>query len=156
MTPRLRFALAGFAVFLLALLVRGLYLADGIALIYTTEQDGTRMARRYDDSALGILSGDGSLFPRVWDQERTGIASRPPGYAMFLASIYATLGRSFPLVAATQDVLTSLAALLVMAFAWRLNGPLVGVDIGPSPEPPASVCGAWQAGSGSSGRKQGG
>jgi hypothetical protein len=127
LTPRRRFAVAGFLVFVLALLVRGLYLADGIALIYTTEQDGTRMARRYDDSALGILNGDGILFPRVWDKERTGLASRPPGYAMFLASIYATLGRSFPLVAATQDVLTSLAALLAMAFGWRLKGALAGV-----------------------------
>lgn len=126
MPPRLRFVLAGFVVLALALLVRGLYLADGIALIYTTEQDGTRMARRYDDSALGILNGDGILFPRVWDKERTGIASRPPGYAMFLASVYAMVGRSFPLVAATQDVLTSLAALLAMAFAWRLKGPLAG------------------------------
>lgn len=127
MTPRLRFALAAAGVFLLALLVRGLYLADGIALIYTTEQDGTRMARRYDDSALGILSGEGILFPRVWDKERTGIASRPPGYAMFLASIYATFGRSFPLVAATQNVLTSLAALAALAFGWRFGGRLAGV-----------------------------
>ena len=73
-------------VFVLALLVRGLYLADGLALLHTPEQDGSRMARRYDDTAMAILRGDGILFPRVWDPARTGLASRPPGYALFLAS----------------------------------------------------------------------
>ena len=106
----------------LAFLVRGLYLADGVALLYTPEQDGTRMARRYDESALSILGGEGILFPRVRDPSRTGLLSRPPGYATFLATVYATLGRSFPMVAAVQNVLTSFAALLVVAFAYRLAG----------------------------------
>lgn len=130
MTPRLKAALAGALVFALALLVRGLYLADGVALLYTPDQDGTRMARRYDDTALSILAGEGILFPKVWDPARTGLASRPPGYGLFLASIYATLGRSFPIVAAVQDVLTSLAALLVFAFARRLFGFAAGVFAG--------------------------
>ncbi|MEO5760789.1 MAG: glycosyltransferase family 39 protein, partial [Vicinamibacteria bacterium] len=122
MTSRPRVIAACVLTFILALLVRGLYLADGIALLYTAEQDGTRMARRYDDSALAILRGDGVLFPRVWDPSKTGLASRPPGYALFLASVYSTFGRSFPIVAASQDVLTSLAALLVFAFAGRRFG----------------------------------
>lgn len=117
-------------VFVLALLVRGLYLADGLALLHTPEQDGSRMARRYDDTAMAILRGDGILFPRVWDPARTGLASRPPGYALFLAGVYATLGRSFPLVAAAQDVLTSLAALLVLAFGYRVHRLATGVLAG--------------------------
>ena len=88
------------------------------------------MARRYDDTALSILAGEGILFPKVPDPARTGLASRPPGYGLFLASVYGTLGRSFPIVAAVQDVLTSLAALLVMAFAHRLFGLAAGVLAG--------------------------
>jgi len=125
-----RLIAAGTFLFVLALSVRGLFLADGVALLYTTEQDGTRMARRYDETALSILKGEGILFPRVWDPERTGLASRPPGYSMFLASIYATFGRSFPVVAAFQDVLTSAAVLLVFAFAYRTFGLFAGVCAG--------------------------
>jgi len=130
MTPRVKTIVFGALVFALALLVRGLYLADGVALLYTPDQDGTRMARRYDDTALSILAGEGILFPKVPDPARTGLASRPPGYGLFLASVYGTLGRSFPIVAAVQDVLTSLAALLVMAFAHRLFGLAAGVLAG--------------------------
>ena len=121
---------AAFAIFAIALLVRGLYLADGMASLYTSDQDGTRMSRRYDDTALGILHGDGVLFPREWDPARTGLASRPPGYSMFLAAIYATIGRSFPLTALAQDVLSSLAAALVFALARRVFGLWPGVFAG--------------------------
>ena len=82
MTRRLKVVLAGALLFALALLVRGLYLADGVALLYTPDQDGTRMARRYDDTALSILAGEGILFPKVWDPARTGLASRPPGLSL--------------------------------------------------------------------------
>ena len=130
MTQRSRAVLGGALVFVLSLLVRGLYLADGVALLYTPDQDGTRMARRYDDTALSILAGEGILFPEVADPARTGLASRPPGYGLFLATVYATFGRSFPIVAAVQDVLTSLAVLLVFAFARRLFGLLAGILAG--------------------------
>lgn len=130
MPKRLPLVAAGGLVFILALLVRGLYLADGVAVLYTTEQDGTRMARRYDETALSILAGDGILFPRVWDASRTGLASRPPGYPLFLAAVYSTLGRSFPLVASVQDVLTSLAVLAVFAFARRQYGMSAGLIAG--------------------------
>ncbi len=125
-----RLAFACGLIFLLALLVRGLYLADGVALLHTPEQDGSRMARRYDDTAMAILRGEGVLFPKVWDPARTGLASRPPGYPLFLASVYATVGRSFPVVALAQDVLTSLAALIVFGFAWRASGLATGVLAG--------------------------
>lgn len=127
MTSRLRSVLAGVSLFVLALLVRGLYLADGAPLLNTPEQEGTRMARRYDDSARAILRGDGILFPKDFDSKRTGLAARPPGYAMFLASIYATLGRSFLVVAAVQDVLTALAVLVVFVAGCRIDGPGAGV-----------------------------
>lgn len=130
MKPRFALLLAAGSVFVLALLVRGLYLADGVALLHTPEQDGSRMARRYDDTALAILRGEGILFPRVWDPARTGLASRPPGYGLFLSGVYATVGRSFPIVAAVQDVLTSLAAVLVFALGYRLYGLVAGLVAG--------------------------
>lgn len=126
MTVRQRIAAVS-ALFVLAMLIRGLYLADAAPLLFTPEQDGTRMARRYDESALSIIAGDGILFPRVWDPARTGLASRPPGYPLFLVSVYATLGRSFLLVAAVQNVLTSLAAILVFLLGSRLFGVPAGV-----------------------------
>lgn len=130
MTLPSRAVLFAALVFVLALLVRGLYLADGVALLYTAEQDGTRMARRYDDTALAILAGEGILFPKVPDPARTGLASRPPGYGLFLALVYQMFGRSFPIVAAVQDVLTSAAVLLVFAFSWRLFGLSAGIVAG--------------------------
>jgi len=130
LNPRIRTALAGFLLFALSLAVRGLYLEDGVALLYTSDQDGTRMARRYDDTARAILSGEGILFPKVWDPSKTGLASRPPGYGLFLASVYATVGRSFPLVAAIQDVVTSLGVVLVFAVAQRVLGLAGGVLAG--------------------------
>jgi hypothetical protein len=122
MSARVRVACAAALLFVLALLVRGLYLEDGVSQLYSTEQDGTRMARRYDDTALSILSGEGILFPKIIDPARTGLASRPPGYAMFLASVYAAFGRSFPIVAAVQDVLNSFVVLAVFLFGNRVFG----------------------------------
>lgn len=130
MSPRVRIAIASVSLFVLAMLVRGLYLADGLTLLHTPEQDGSRMARRYDDTAMTILRGEGILYPKVWDPARTGLASRPPGYGLFLASVYATLGRSFPVVSVAQDFLTSLAVLIVFAFAYRLYGFLAAVLAG--------------------------
>ncbi len=130
MRPQTRTLVAGFLLFTLALAVRGLYLEDGVALLYTSDQDGTRMARRYDDTARAILSGEGVLFPKIWDPAKTGLASRPPGYGLFLASVYATVGRSFPLVAAIQDVITSLGVVLVFAVAARVLGFRGGVVAG--------------------------
>ena len=130
MKPWIRTALAGFLLFALALAVRGLYLEDGVALLYTSDQDGTRMARRYDDTARAILGGEGILFPKVWDPSKTGLASRPPGYGLFLAAVYATFGRSFPLVAAIQDLVTSLGVVLVFLAAKRVFGFAGGVLAG--------------------------
>ena len=56
----LRRAAALVAVFALALAVRSLYAVDQAPVMYTPEQTGTRMAQRYDDTALQILRGDGT------------------------------------------------------------------------------------------------
>ncbi len=108
------------AVFLLAFLVRSLYAVDLAPQMYTAEQTGTRMAQRYDDAALGILQGEGILWPRVRDKERTGLLARPPGYALYLAAVYRALGHSFFAAQLVQNLLTSAACVLLVLAAWRL------------------------------------
>jgi hypothetical protein len=117
---RLRRAAWLAAVFALAFLVRSLYAVDQAPDMYTPEQTGTRMAQRYDSAALGILAGEGILWPRVRDTERTGLLARPPGYALYLALVYATLGHSFFAAQLVQNLLTSLACVLLVLAATRL------------------------------------
>jgi len=117
---RLRRAAWLAAVFVLALLVRSLYAVDLAPQMYTPEQTGTRMAQRYDEAALGILSGEGILWPRVRDKERTGLLARPPGYALYLAAVYRALGHSFFAAQLVQNLLTSFACVLLVLAATRL------------------------------------
>jgi hypothetical protein len=117
---RLRRAAWLAALFVLAFVVRSLYAVDQAPDMYTPEQEGTRMAQRYDDAARSILSGDGVLWPRVRDKEKTGLLARPPGYALYLAAVYKTLGHSFFAAQVVQNLLTSLACVLMVLAAARL------------------------------------
>jgi hypothetical protein len=117
---RLRRAAWLAAVFVLAFLVRSLYAVDLAPQMYTAEQTGTRMAQRYDDAAIGILNGEGILWPRVRDRERTGLLARPPGYALYLAAVYRALGHSFFAAQLVQNLLTSAACVLLVLAATRL------------------------------------
>jgi 4-amino-4-deoxy-L-arabinose transferase-like glycosyltransferase len=119
-TRRRRRAAALAGVFLLAFFVRSLYAVTLAPVMYGPLQPGTRMAWRYDDTAVAILSGEGILWPRNPDPARTGLLARPPGYGTFLAGIYATLGRSFFAAQLVQNVLTSLASVLLVLAARRL------------------------------------
>ncbi len=134
---RLRRAAWLAAVFALAFLVRSLYAVDQAPDMYTPEQTGTRMAQRYDSAALGILAGEGILWPRVRDKERTGLLARPPGYALYLALVYATIGHSFFAAQLLQNLLTSLACVLLVLAATRLASwpaaVVAGVIAGLSP-----------------------
>ena len=117
---RLRRAAWLAAVFVLAFLVRSLYAVDLAPQMYTAEQTGTRMAQRYEAAALGILEGEGILWPRVRDKERTGLLARPPGYALYLAAVYRALGHSFFAAQLVQNLLTSGACVLLVLVASRL------------------------------------
>lgn len=88
------------------------------------------MAGRYDEAAIAILEGDGILFPARPDPADTGRLARPPGYALFLALVYAVLGRSFFLVQLVQNLLGALAPLLVLKLGCRLVGWRVGLVAG--------------------------
>ena len=121
---------AGVTIFVLALAVRSLYAVDLAAVMYTRVQPGTRMAWRYDEAAVGILAGEGVLWPREPDPARTGLLARPPGYPAFLALVYRELGRSFFAAQLAQNVLTSLACLLAAMAAARLVSFRVGTGGG--------------------------
>jgi hypothetical protein len=130
MSSPLRRALALAAVFALAFVVRSLYAVDQAPDMYSPEQSGTRMSQRYDDTALEILQGEGILWPRVRDEQRTGLLARPPGYALYLVAVYETLGRSFFAAQLAQNLLTSLCCVLLALLAARLVSWPVGVTAG--------------------------
>ena len=115
-------------IFLLALAVRSLYALDLAPVMYSRVQPGTRMAWRYDEAAVGILRGDGILWPRLPDPARTGLLARPPGYPLYLALVYAALGRSFFAAQLVQNILTSAGCVLLTLAAARLGigGGLIG------------------------------
>jgi hypothetical protein len=117
-------------VFAAAFAVRSLYAVDMASVMYTPEQTGTRMAQRYDDTAVTILRGEGVLFPRHPDPAKTGLAARPPGYALYLVAVYTTLGRSFFAAQLVQCVLTSLCCVLLVLLAARLVSWPAGVLAG--------------------------
>jgi hypothetical protein len=118
------------AIFLLALAVRSLYALDLAAVMYSRVQPGTRMAWRYDEAAVGILRGEGILWPRAPDPARTGLLARPPGYPLYLALVYGTLGRSFFAAQLVQNALTSAGCVLLTLAAARLVGWRVGIGGG--------------------------
>ena len=115
------------AVFLAGFAVRSFYAVDLAPTMYSHLQEGTRMAGRYDESALGILRGEGILFPAHPDPADTGRLARPPGYAVFLALVYAGLGRSFFVVQLVQNLLGALAPVLVLLIGERLVGWRAGL-----------------------------
>jgi hypothetical protein len=125
------------AVFVLAFLVRSQYAVILAPAMYTPVQPGTRMAWRYDDTAVAILSGEGVLWPRNPDPARTGLLARPPGYGLFLAGVYSALERSFFAAQLVQNALTSLACVLLVLVAGRLvdwrTGLLAGLVCALSP-----------------------
>jgi hypothetical protein len=119
-TPAAALGLAG--LFLVAFAVRSLYALDLAPQMYGRQQPGTRMAWRYHEGATGILKGEGVLYPRHPDPARTGLLARPPGYALFVAGVYETIGRSFFTVQAVQNALTALCCVLVVVAATPLAG----------------------------------
>ena len=106
----------------LSFAARSLYAVDTAPLVYARHQPGTRMAIRYDEAALRMLQGDGLLFPRVIDPERTGLIARPPGYPFLLRLVYAALGRSFFTVQLVQNLANAAGPALLFLLAAALVG----------------------------------
>ncbi len=116
--------------FVTAFAVRALYALELAPVMYSPNQPGTRMSWRYHETASSILRGDGILWPRDRDPARTGLLARPPGYATFLAGVYATLRRSFFAAQLVQNALTSLACVLLALASSALVGARAGLLAG--------------------------
>jgi hypothetical protein len=130
-TPRARLALTALSISAVALVTLLLYVADLGYTLYSSQQPGIRMARRYDAAAAAILTGDGILYPRVWPPPwDTGLLSRPPGYPAFVAGVYALLGRDFAQVQVAQAVLGALLPALLCLLAARVFGIGAGIAAG--------------------------
>jgi hypothetical protein len=121
---------AAAVLFLLALAVRSLYALDMAPHLQWQDQGGRRMTHRYDEAAAAILHGDGILFPASHDPADTSLLARPPGYPVFLAGVYLSLGRSLFVVQLVQNVLGALVPTLVFLLALRLVGPLAATLAG--------------------------
>ncbi len=118
------------AIFGLAFAVRSLHGADIRALAETGDTPAVRMAHRYDAQARGILEGQGILYPRDPDPHDTGPIARPPGYALFLAAVYTSFGRDASRWQRAQNLLDSLAPVLLFLLGEALFGPAVGFASG--------------------------
>lgn len=131
--PRSRLSLAFAAVLIagLAFVVRSLYAVDGAPLLRTPEQPGTRMAARYDQTALGILAGEGILFPRNPPAPGdTSILARPPGYPAWLALVYRAIGHGFLAAQLAQNALNAAACAMLAVAVARLVSFGVGIVAG--------------------------
>jgi hypothetical protein len=98
--------------------------------MYVKGQPAMRMAARYDEAALAVLAGDGALFPRHPDPARTGLLARPPGYALFLSTVYRLAGRSFFEVQLLQNLLDAAGVLPLIVLGTLLGGEGVGLLAG--------------------------
>ena len=108
----------GLAVFGLALVVRLCFLA-------VTPPPQAADSRDYDGLAQRLLGGQGYVTVHGDPTSR-----RPPGYALFLAGIYALLGPGTTGVGVVQAVLDATTCLLVYLLGRRIFGERVGVAAG--------------------------
>ena len=119
--------MAALGLFLLAFSVRSLHSVDLAPVMESRNQPGVRMATRYDAAADAILRGEGTLFPKNKDPHDTALLARPPGYPLFLAAVYSSVGRTFYAVGLVQDLADSIAVCVLFLVAARVVGPRVGL-----------------------------
>ncbi|HXG92127.1 MAG TPA: glycosyltransferase family 39 protein, partial [Blastocatellia bacterium] len=122
-------------VFLLALGVRLLHWQDEYLSANITLGS---LTHRYEKQAAQMLDGEGILFPRDFQmRENVQQLIHPPGYPIFIAAIYATLGRSDNLLTIAQiiaDTASAVIASLITAELFPLAvAALAGLLIAFSP-----------------------
>jgi hypothetical protein len=110
--------------------VKCLHAVDFAAVMYTTDQPLWGMVMDYDSRALGIARGRGVLIANNADPSDTSLLSRPPGYSIFVGSVYALFGRNFFTVQLIQNALDSFSPVLIFLIAGMLLGWRVGVVSG--------------------------
>lgn len=106
-------------VFVIAFVVRATYRSERASAFDTINPYQTRIAHR---QAMSMLDGGGILIQKDADPQRIQQIRRPPGYAIFLASIYAVTGPDLRLAQFVQILIDAIAAAGVAAVAcWLLS-----------------------------------
>jgi hypothetical protein len=117
-------------VFALSFAVRTIHAVDLAQLMYTSEQPFNGLTDGYDARAKGILNGEGLLGPYGMDPSQTFALSQAPGYSIYLSAIYAIARRDFFGVQPVQNLLNSLAPVLILLIAGSLLGWRIGIMAG--------------------------
>jgi hypothetical protein len=118
------------AIFLIAFSVRALVAVDFSPVTQTSGQLAWTMSIVFHNEAIQIVRGHGVLIRNYWDPTDTSLLIHPPGYSIYLATIYALFGENYFTVQLVQDAVTSLAAVLIFLIAGRLITWPVGIVSG--------------------------
>ena len=87
------------------------------------------LVHRYKKHADQTLNGEGILFPRDYEQpSNVQLLVHPPGYSIFIASVYALFSHSDDRLVLAQIICDALAAVLIFLIAAQLL-PLVAAVI---------------------------
>ena len=103
----------GLIIFFVAFSVRALVAVDFGPVTQTSAQPGGAMSMAFHYEAVRIVRGHGVLLREDWDPDDTSLLIHAPGYAIYLAAIYSSLGQDYFTVQFVQNALISLAAVLV-------------------------------------------
>jgi len=117
-TRRSRLIVTGAIIFLAALGVRLIHWQDYQLNIGS---DQSSLASRYQQQAQRMLDGDGILYPTGYRQHSSvQLLVHPPGYSIFIATVFGLFGHSNENLVRAQIILDSLAAVLVFVIALQL------------------------------------
>jgi len=127
-----RYFLIGWAVllFLVSFSIRALHAVDLSPVIYTKQQPGGGMSLEYERAAQSIMNGNGLLQSRNWDPADTSLLGRAPGYPVFLSAIYSSGATSYFYVQVIQNLINSVAPVLIFLIGGLLITYRVGLVAG--------------------------
>jgi hypothetical protein len=117
-------------IFILSFSMKSLVAVDLSPGIYTDAQPAGGMAYEYHRDAVSIIESRQILFPTRYTSADTWILIHPPGYPLFLATIYSLFDESYFTVQFIQNILNSLSPVLIFLIAGNLLTWRVGTVTG--------------------------
>ena len=117
-------------IFLVSFSIKSLVAVDLSPVMHTAAQPGGGMTTELDARAVSIAGGHGLLFPDGHDPSDTSLLAYAPGYPIFLSANYSALGRSYFNVQFIQNVVNSVAPVIIFLIAGMLLGWRVGAVAG--------------------------
>lgn len=117
--------------FSLACLVRYFHYVDLAPLVKTSQQDFAGITAIHDNVANGILrDGIQRVFPKEWPVTDTDLLQYPPGYPLFLSTIYRLGSRDPGVVQLVQGLLDAIAVVLAFLIALELFSRTIAILAG--------------------------